>query len=84
MYRRLILLLFLFAMTATRSVTPIPRWYTIPAAAEAAEVSPWTLRKEAAEGRLRVRRINRLVRVLDSELARWIRDGDAAARVEAL
>jgi hypothetical protein len=68
-----------FKETMQMSVTPLPRWYTIPAAAEAAEVSPWTLRKEVAEGRLQVRRINRLVRVLDSELARWMRDGGETA-----
>lgn len=55
------------------SVTPLPSWCTIPQAAARAGVSEWTLRREIREGRLKVRRIGRIVRVLDEELARWVR-----------
>ena len=59
------------------SVTPLPHWMTVPSAAQAAQVSSWTLRKEIAAGRLRSRRIGRLVRILDSDLAAWMRgDGN--------
>ena len=78
MYKRLLFLFTFIALLAT-NVTQLPRWYTIPAAAKAAGVSPWTLRKEIAENRLRVRKVGRLVRVLDEELARWMRDPGEAA-----
>jgi excisionase family DNA binding protein len=55
------------------SVTPLPRWSTIPDAARQLGVSPWTIRKEIHEGRLRARRVGRLVRVLDDDLAAWMR-----------
>jgi excisionase family DNA binding protein len=79
MYRRLTLLLFLASASMMASVTQLPKWFTIPRAAKEAGVSPWMVRKEIAEGRLRARRVGRLVRVLDEELARWMRDPGAAA-----
>jgi len=54
------------------SVSQIPRWRTTPAAAKRAGISTWLLRKEIAEGRLRARRVGRLLRVLDSDLAIWM------------
>ncbi len=64
-------LLFLAMLLA--SVTPLPRWRTIPEAAKRAGVSAWMIRKEIRDGRLRARRVGRLVRVLDDELATWMR-----------
>jgi len=63
------------------SVTPLPNWQTVPAAAKKADVSPWMIRREIAEGRLRARRVGRLVRILDDDLAEWMRGetgGEAA------
>jgi len=50
----------------------LPGFYLVSEAAEAARCSPWTIRKEIKGGRLRARRIGRLVRILDSDLARWM------------
>ena len=50
-------------------VTPLPHWFTIPQAADRAGVGVWTIRREIEEGRLRARRVGRLVRVLDDDLA---------------
>jgi excisionase family DNA binding protein len=55
------------------TVTQLPRWRTVPEAAKAAGVSEWTIRKEIAEGRLRARRIRRILRVLDDDSAAWMR-----------
>jgi excisionase family DNA binding protein len=57
------------------TVTQLPRWRTVPEAAKAAGVSEWTIRKEIAEGRLRARRVGRLLRVLDDDQAEWMRNG---------
>jgi excisionase family DNA binding protein len=61
------------------SHSELPRWRSVPAAATGAEVSDWLLRKEIREGRLRARRIGRLVRVLDEDLAEWMRGRDEAS-----
>jgi excisionase family DNA binding protein len=61
-------------MTETR----LPGFYLVSEAAEAARVSEWTIRREIREGRLRARRIGRLCRVVDADLAEWMRGGDAA------
>jgi len=58
------------------SVTPLPNWYTVPALAEETGVSEWLIRKEIAEGRLRARRLGRVVRVLDEDAAAWMRGRD--------
>ena len=50
----------------------LPGFYLVSEAAKEARCSPWTIRKEIKEGRLRARRIGRLVRILDSDLARWM------------
>ena len=55
------------------SVTQLPGWSTIPNAAEKVGVSVWTIRREVAEGRLRARRVGRLVRILDTDLAAWMK-----------
>ena len=60
------------------SITRLPGWFTIPDAARRCGVSEWTIRKEIRENRLRARRVGRLVRVLDSELGRWMRGEEAA------
>lgn len=51
----------------------LPRLYTTSEAAERSGVSEWTVRAEIRAGRLRARRIRRLVRVLDTDLAAWMR-----------
>jgi excisionase family DNA binding protein len=55
------------------SVTPLPHWRTVPAAARAVGVSEWFLRRQIKDGELRARRIGRVVRVLDDDLAAWMR-----------
>ena len=55
------------------SVARLPRWFTVPAAAQLVGVSEWTIRKEIDEGRLRARHVGRLIRVLDDDLAAWMR-----------
>jgi excisionase family DNA binding protein len=57
------------------SVTQIPSWRTVPDAAKRAGVSSWMIRREIAEGRLRARAVGRLIRVLDDDLADWMRGG---------
>ncbi|MGO8870562.1 MAG: helix-turn-helix domain-containing protein [Acidimicrobiales bacterium] len=59
------------------SATTLPGFYLVSEAAEAARVSPWTIRREIREGRLRARSIGRLVRILDEDLAEWMR-GEAS------
>ncbi len=58
------------------SVTELPNWRTVPALAAKAGVSPWLVRKEISEGRLRARRLGRVVRVLDEDAAAWMRGQD--------
>src|SRR5260370_488970 len=53
--------------------TKLPRFFLVREAAEKALVSEWTIRNEIKGGRLRARRIGRLVRVLDSDLGAWMR-----------
>jgi len=55
------------------SVTQLPRWRTVPDAAKHAGVSAWLLRREIAAGRCRAREVGRLVRILDEDLAAWMR-----------
>lgn len=56
-----------------RAGRALPRFLLVSEAAEAARCSTWTIRREIAEGRLRARRIGRLLRVLDEDLASWMR-----------
>jgi excisionase family DNA binding protein len=58
------------------SGTALPPWRSVPEAARSVELSEWLLRKEIKAGRLRARRIGRVVRILDEDLADWMRDGD--------
>jgi excisionase family DNA binding protein len=55
------------------SATPLPGFFLVSEAAETGRCSEWTIRKEIREGNLRARRIGRLVRILDSDLADWMR-----------
>ena len=55
--------------------TRLPGFLLVSEAAKAARVSPWTIRREIREGRLRARRIGRLVRILDADLAEWMKGG---------
>ncbi len=61
------------------SVTPIPRALTVSEAAAASNVSRMTIRREIARGNLRARRICRVLRIIDTELARWLEDYDSNA-----
>ena len=65
------------------SVTTLPNFFTVPESARHARVSAWTIRREIDAGRLRARRIGRCVRILDEELARWMREGDEGRDVTA-
>jgi excisionase family DNA binding protein len=55
----------------------LPRFYLVSEAAGVARCSEWTIRQEIKAGRLRARRIGRLVRILDTDLAAWMRGDDA-------
>ncbi len=55
----------------------LPGFYLVSEAAKVAKCSPWTIRQEIKAGRLRARRIGRLVRIVDTDLAAWMR-GDSA------
>ena len=61
------------------SVSTIPGSLTVTQAARAANVSKSTIRREIAAGHLNPVRIGgRVVRVLDEELARWMRASQVA------
>jgi len=47
----------------------------VPEAAALVAVSAGTLRNEIKKGNLRARRIGRCVRILDEDLAAWLRTG---------
>lgn len=55
------------------SATTLPGFYLVTEAAVEAKCSPWTIRQEIKRGNLRARKIGRLVRILDSDLAEWMR-----------
>jgi excisionase family DNA binding protein len=55
------------------SVARLPGVLTVPEAAMQAAVSTGTLRNEIKKGNLRARRIGRCVRILDEDLAAWLR-----------
>lgn len=55
------------------TVGTLPHWLTISQASEHTGLSEWTIRQQIANGALKARRIGRCVRVLDEELARWMR-----------
>jgi excisionase family DNA binding protein len=65
------------------SVARLPGVLTVPEAAAQAAVSAGTLRKEIKRGNLRARRIGRCIRILDEDLAAWLRsDGSPTNAVE--
>lgn len=72
---RVLMLMGMLMLMGTSSVTQIPKWRTIPETAKAAETSAWAIRREIAEGRLRARHVGKLIRVLDEDLAEWMRNG---------
>jgi len=55
------------------SVVRLPGVLTVPEAAAQVAVSAGTLRNEIKKGNLRARRIGRCVRILDEDLAAWLR-----------
>jgi len=55
------------------SVARLPGVLTVPEAAAQVAVSAGTLRNEIKKGNLRARRIGRCVRILDEDLAAWLR-----------
>jgi excisionase family DNA binding protein len=55
-----------------RPNTRLPGFFLVSEAARQARVSEWTIRREIKDGRLRARRIGRLVRILDRDLAEWM------------
>lgn len=54
------------------SATTLPRFLLVSEAADVARCSQWTIRREIKDGNLRARRIGRLVRILDDDLAAWM------------
>ena len=54
------------------------RYISLAQAAASVSLSPRTLRRAIAAGRLRANRIGRLVRIDVNELWRWIEEGGAA------
>jgi excisionase family DNA binding protein len=61
------------------SVPTLPGVFTIPGAAKHLKMHERTLRREIKKGKLQVRRIGGCVRILDTELARWLEDYEANA-----
>jgi excisionase family DNA binding protein len=61
------------------SVPILPGVLTVSQAAKAANIGETTLRREIKEGRIRTRRIAGCVRILDTELARWLNDYESNA-----
>lgn len=55
------------------TVHALPGVNTVPEAAEKARVSPWMIRQAIKRDELRARHIGRCVRVLDEDLAAWLR-----------
>jgi excisionase family DNA binding protein len=61
------------------TTTHVPRANTVTEAAAKVGVSAKTIRREIANGNLLTRRIRGCVRILDTELARWLEDYKANA-----
>lgn len=61
------------------TVPVLPGVLTIPEAAEKANVSANTIRRQIKLKKLRARRIGSCVRILDEELARWLREEQVAS-----
>ncbi len=57
--------------------TKLPGFYLISEAAHELKCSAWSVRQLIKNGDLRARRIGRLVRILDSDLADFMRGGDS-------
>jgi excisionase family DNA binding protein len=55
------------------TASTLPRLYKVSEAADKSGVSEWTVREEIKRGNLRARRIARLVRIVDDDLAVWMR-----------
>ena len=65
------------------SAPRLPGVLTVPEAAELASVSPGTIRNQIRLGNLRARYIGRCVRVLDEDLAAWLRAETSASENES-
>lgn len=63
-------------MATPSAGTTLPGFYLVSEAASEAKCSPWMIRAEIKAGRLRARKIGRLVRIVDSDLASWMRGAD--------
>ena len=64
-------------MTTTRERAPVERLaYTVPEAARALGVHSNTVRNWIMEGRIRITRIGRLVRIPSQELHRLVQNAD--------
>jgi excisionase family DNA binding protein len=53
------------------SVPTVAGWLTVPQAAEASQLSEWTLRREINAGRLVACRIGRCIRIRPADLEAW-------------
>lgn len=61
------------------TTTHVPRANTVAEAAAKVGVSPKTIRREIADGKILTRRIRGCVRILDAELARYLESYEANA-----
>lgn len=56
------------------SVSTVPGAFTVAEAARKAKCSTWSIYRAVERGELRAKHIGRAIRILDDELARWMRD----------
>lgn len=61
------------------SVAPVPGANTVAETATKAKCSTWSIYRAIKSGDLRAKRIGRVLRVLDEDLAAWLRDEKRAS-----